>query len=97
MNVHARVAARSTLTSKGQTTVPKEIRDALGIAEGARIDWVLEDGRIAVTATPPGKTISELAGILGKPPAGRAMTVREMDDALGEALREDDERIRAGR
>jgi antitoxin PrlF len=39
----------STLTSKGQTTVPVAIRAALGARPGARLVWhLLPDGRIAV-------------------------------------------------
>ena len=33
---------KSTVTSKGQTTIPKRIRDALRLQEGTQIDWRLE-------------------------------------------------------
>ena len=33
----------ATVTSKGQVTIPKRIRDALGLTEGAEIEFVLED------------------------------------------------------
>jgi AbrB family looped-hinge helix DNA binding protein len=29
----------STLTSKGQTTVPKEVRDALALQPGDKLSW----------------------------------------------------------
>lgn len=83
------------MTSKGQTTVPKQVRDFLGLEEGAQVEWVLDDdGRATVKA----RTLraADLAGMLGKPPHGAGMTVREMDEARGRALSEDDERIRAG-
>jgi len=35
----------STVTSKGQVTIPKPIRDALGIEEGMRVEFTLEPGR----------------------------------------------------
>ena len=83
------------MTSKGQTTVPKEVREFLGLEEGAQVEWVLDDGKAVVKARKV--RAADLAGILGKPPAGAGLTVEEMDEALGRALAEDDERIRAGR
>jgi len=43
----------STITSKGQTTVPKQIRDALDLAPGDRLTWELNGGRVAVTTERP--------------------------------------------
>lgn len=40
----------ATMTSKGQITVPKEIREALGLTPGAKVDFVRRpDGRIELT------------------------------------------------
>ena len=40
----------SHLSSKGLTTVPKALRDALGLSEGARLVWrQLPTGELAVT------------------------------------------------
>ena len=41
----------STITSKGQTTIPRGIRTALGIRPGDRLDYAIEGDR--VTSTPP--------------------------------------------
>ncbi len=41
------------LTKGGQTTVPKEVRVALGITDESRVYWQLSDGRAIVTAEPP--------------------------------------------
>ncbi|MFT3779216.1 MAG: type II toxin-antitoxin system PrlF family antitoxin [Ottowia sp.] len=39
----------STITVKGQVTVPKPIRDALGLTPGARVDFDLdEQGRVVL-------------------------------------------------
>jgi AbrB family looped-hinge helix DNA binding protein len=43
----------STITSKGQTTVPKEIRDALDLEPGDKITWEINGGRVAVTTERP--------------------------------------------
>jgi antitoxin PrlF len=43
----------STMTSKGQTTVPKEIREALDLGPGDKLTWELSGGRVAVTTERP--------------------------------------------
>lgn len=43
----------STLTSKGQTTVPKEVRDALDIDVGDKLTWEIRGGKVAVTTERP--------------------------------------------
>lgn len=43
----------STITSKGQTTVPKAVRDALDLEAGDRLTWEVHGGRIAVTTERP--------------------------------------------
>jgi antitoxin PrlF len=39
-----------TITAKGQTTVPKAIRQALGVGYGSRIAFRVEDGTVSVHA-----------------------------------------------
>ncbi|HUP59975.1 MAG TPA: AbrB/MazE/SpoVT family DNA-binding domain-containing protein [Thermoanaerobaculia bacterium] len=39
----------STLTSDGQTTVPKEVREALHLEEGVKLTWEVRDGKLEVT------------------------------------------------
>ena len=38
----------STISSKGQITVPQEIRNRLGLSAGDRIEFVVEDGRTLI-------------------------------------------------
>jgi AbrB family looped-hinge helix DNA binding protein len=43
----------STVTDKGQTTVPKEVREALGIKPRQRLQWDLaKDGSVTVRPEP---------------------------------------------
>jgi antitoxin PrlF len=43
----------STLTTKGQTTVPKEVREALALEPGDKLSWEVRGGRVAVTTERP--------------------------------------------
>ena len=45
--------ARSTLTSKGQTTVPKEVRKALDLEPGDKLSWEIRGGQVQVTTEQP--------------------------------------------
>ena len=55
----------ATLTSKGQTTIPKEIRDGLGMKPGDRISFTLmPDGTVIMRVKR--KSVMNLAGILHK-------------------------------
>jgi antitoxin PrlF len=61
--MEVRTMPSSTLTSKGQTTIPKEIREYLNLRSGQRIDFVVdEDGRVILR--PATFDIRDLAGIL---------------------------------
>ncbi len=42
------IEATSTLTTKGQTTVPKTVRQALGIDCGDKISYRIKDGRVTI-------------------------------------------------
>ena len=35
----------STITSKGQVTIPREVRNRLGLKKGDRVEFVMENGR----------------------------------------------------
>ncbi|MCX7180818.1 MAG: type II toxin-antitoxin system PrlF family antitoxin [Proteobacteria bacterium] len=55
----------ATLTSKGQTTIPKEIRDGLGMKTGDRITFTLMPGKTVLMRV-KSKSVTELAGLLHK-------------------------------
>lgn len=55
----------ATLTSKGQTTIPKEIRDSLSMKAGDRMTFTLmPDGTVVLRLKR--KSVTELAGVLHK-------------------------------
>ncbi|MGH8259027.1 MAG: AbrB/MazE/SpoVT family DNA-binding domain-containing protein [Steroidobacteraceae bacterium] len=57
------MTAESTLTSKGQTTIPKDIRESLGIKTGDRMTFTLmPDGTVLLRIK--NKSVMSLAGSL---------------------------------
>lgn len=80
----------STVTAKGQTTIPKAIREKLNLKPGDRIDFVVEaDGRVVLR--PRNKRLEDIIGILHRP-GQRPVSVEEMDEAIAEAAAERYER-----
>ena len=72
----------STITSKGQITVPKSIRDALQLEKGDRVQFRLrEDG--VVEMTPETGDILALFGIL-TPPKRKHVSLDDMKRAVRE-------------
>ena len=43
----------ATLTAKGQVTIPKPVRDALGLHQGDQLSWELDDGCVTVRLITP--------------------------------------------
>jgi antitoxin PrlF len=66
----------STITAKGQTTVPADIRQAIGGVPGTRLVWhALNDGRLFVRVK--NKSILDLQGMLA-PAKGRHVAIEDM-------------------
>lgn len=55
----------ATLTSKGQTTIPKEIRDSLGMKPGDRMTFTLMSDSTVILRV-KNKSVTQLAGALRK-------------------------------
>lgn len=71
--------ATATLSSKGQVTLPREVRAALGVSAGDRLDFIrLEDGNYAIV--PASHSIRALKGLLPRP--ARAVSIEEMEAAI---------------
>lgn len=65
------------LTIKGQATVPKAIREALGLRPGSRIKFTIRDGQCVLEKEVHDDPLSEWVGFL-KRPGGSDATVAEM-------------------
>lgn len=74
----------STLTRKGQTTIPKDVRDYLGVQAGDRLVYVIDDrGEVVLKAA--NVDISEIRGMFAE--KGRhALTIEEMHDQAALAV-----------
>jgi AbrB family looped-hinge helix DNA binding protein len=74
----------STITAKGQTTIPKAVREHLKLKPGQRVKYFIHpDGTVVLLPTLP---VSALRGLLrwDGPPAA----LEEMDDAIAAAASE---------
>lgn len=71
------------MTSRGRTTIPKEIRDRLHLKPGDRLEFLLQpDGRVLMIS--PMRDARDLKGILPKP--RKQLSPRDIDRAVGEAV-----------
>lgn len=69
--------SESTITTKGQTTVPADVRQSLGSAPGTKLVWSpLSDGRVLVRVK--NKSVLDMVGLL-TPPVGKHVAVEDMN------------------
>lgn len=84
-----------TITAKGQITLNKALLRHLGLAPGDKLEIAEQPGRkLSVRPADPPRTgrIEDAFGMLARP-GRKALTVEEMDEAIGDAVAEDHERI----
>ena len=77
------------VTSKGQITIPKPVRTSLGLQAGDRVAFVVRGDSEAVLR-PVTKSVDEVFGMLHRP-GMTPRSVEEMDEAIAEYVREQDE------
>jgi len=69
----------STVTSKGQTTLPKDVRTALDLLPGDRVRYmILDGGEVRLVRSRP---VAELQGLL-QDKVFRTVSLEEMDEAV---------------
>lgn len=72
----------ATLSSKGQVTIPKDVRDDLGLTTGSKIMFVkVSDGQYRIVPRTGG--VDDLIGMLHDPSAP-VLTLAEIDEAIAE-------------
>lgn len=71
--------SESTITVKGQTTLPKSVRQVLGLGPGDRLRYViLDNGQVRLMRT---QSVAGLAGLLRRT-GQRPVSLDEMDNAI---------------
>jgi antitoxin PrlF len=71
--------ATATLTSKGQITLPKSVRDRLGLDSGDRVEFVeVSDG--VFNLLPATRDVRDLKGFIPKPP--NPVSIDDMNRAI---------------
>lgn len=72
----------ASLTSKGQITIPKVIRELLQVSTGDRLEFIVDGGRVLIRAGT--LDFRSLGGLLHK--AGRKpVSLKEMGEAVANA------------
>jgi len=75
----------ATLTTKGQITIPKAVRESLGLNTGDKLEFVMTDKK-EVLVRPVSKKVDEVFGKLFS--AGRKpVSVEEMDKKVKQRIR----------
>nr|VFK81102.1 MAG: looped-hinge helix DNA binding domain-containing protein, AbrB family [Candidatus Kentron sp. SD] len=69
----------ATITSKGQITIPKSVRNAFHLRVGDRIDFVISGSEVRMV--PISKSVDDVFGILNKPDIS-PRTVEDMNEAI---------------
>jgi AbrB family looped-hinge helix DNA binding protein len=93
------VRGLTRITRKGQITVPAEIRAALGLKEGDRVQLSYDERTNVVTLEPPSSVVTRTAGMLKRPGQPRASAADERQTARrawAHAAVERDERSQRG-
>ena len=71
----------TTITTKGQVTLPKEVRDQLRLGPGDKLDFFfIKEGHIE--AIPVREAPAKLKGILPPPPKGQKVTLEDMEQGI---------------
>lgn len=71
--------ATATVTSKGQITIPAQVRASLGLDTGDRIEFVeIENGQFAIRAAV--HSVTSLKGMVRKPKS--PVSIEDMNEAI---------------
>ena len=57
---------KARVAERGQVTIPKRLRDKLGVTPGTVLEFIEEDGRLIAVKSSGADPVSEVYGCLGK-------------------------------
>lgn len=72
------VRMKTTVSEKGQITIPKRLRERLGLRPGTVIDFEETEGRLIGRKLVPADHLDDMYGILELPPGGTDAFIREI-------------------
>lgn len=76
----------STMTQKGQVTIPKDVREILHLVTGDKVEFSINShGEIVLK--PVTRKVSEVAGMLSKYRKSKPLSIEEMDQAIQQQFR----------
>ena len=78
--------ALATLTKKGQITIPKTIRDSLGLHTGDKLEFIISEKGEAIFR-PLTRKVDDVFGKLYKP-GRKPVSIEEMDDIVKQNMRQ---------
>ena len=78
----------STLTSKGQITIPKDIRDLLQLHAGDKVEFV-ENNRHEIILKPVTKRAADVSGLLSRYKKKDPVSIEEMNRAIADHVQKE--------
>ena len=76
----------STMTQKGQVTIPKDVRDSLHLVTGDKVEFVLND-RNEIVIKPVNRKVMEVAGLLSKYKRSEPVSIEEMNQCVEQSFK----------
>ena len=74
------------ITSKGQITIPRQVRVRLAVGPGDQLAFEFDEGDL-LRVTPVRKPLPPLRGFLAKDAAGRRLDCEQIDEAIRQRMR----------
>ena len=79
--------AITTITSKGQITLPKSIRDKLHMEAGEKLDCRIDEASGTAILVPINKHIDEVFGILNCFAPGKPISIEDIDKSVAQRFK----------
>ena len=76
----------ATITSKGQVTLPRVIREKLNLSAGDKIDFCFDEELQKVILTPKNKKVEQVRGLLSHYAKEKPVRDQEMREAIGDYI-----------
>lgn len=76
----------STMTQKGQVTIPKGVRDSLHLVTGDKVEFILND-RNEVVLKPVTRKVMEVAGLLSRYKKSQPVSVEAMNQCVEQSFK----------